>query len=566
MRRFLSLALIFTIGAIFAINFFVYKHPGAQADAPSTSVQIQNVLPVITVAAAEATASYSTVPTAIGASITFQATATDANTDQWKLLVCKTAGTTGVACDGGAGDMWCNTATAVNSGTQATCSYTAATGDAWSNAWFAYACDATGCSTVDQGTGNSGSPFFTNHVPSFTVAADDSSKNPGQTVTWTTTASDSDTSSTVTLVVCKTAGLTGVACDGGGSDTWCTSTAVASNPTCGYSIPSVYPDANYSAYVYVYDNFNTVASGGSQGTDTTLVVGNVAPSITAASIQLLDTDESGNLTLTTPEADTTGFKVKFTVVDNNSCQNSVAGNEISSAFINVFRSGVTSAGCDAVGEADLDDCYPDASATWNPTCTQDGGTCSGTTDSDAAWTCTFPLGYNVDPTVTGATYAAENWLASVQATDDDSANTGLVVDADGNEVDMFMAYQVTTASITYGNLNPGGDSTEASTVTKARGNVGVDQQLSGTNMTSGGDSIAVGQQKYNLTAAQGWASGTALSTTPTEVEINVAKPKVGALTPTKSTYWVLRIPSTQKSGTYSGTNTITGVTGESAGW
>lgn len=82
MRRFLSLALIFTIGAIFAINFFVYKHPGAQADAPSTSVQIQNVLPVITVAAAEATASYSTVPTAIGASITFQATATDANTDQ----------------------------------------------------------------------------------------------------------------------------------------------------------------------------------------------------------------------------------------------------------------------------------------------------------------------------------------------------------------------------------------------------------------------------------------------------------------------------------------------------
>jgi hypothetical protein len=563
MKKVLSTALVLTIGTIFAVNFFVYKHPGAEADAPSTSVQIQNVLPVITVAAAEATASYATVPSAIGASVTFQATATDANTDQWKLLVCKTAGTTGVACDGGGSDMWCNTATAVNSGSQATCSYTAATGDAWSNAWFAYACDATGCSTVDQGAGNSGSPFFTNHLPAITVSADDSAKNPGQTVTWTSTSSDPDTSSTVQLFVCKTASFNGTVCAGG---QWCSSSAVASNASCQYAIPSVYPDANYSSYTYIVDNFGVQGSGGQHGVDTTLTVSNVAPSIAAASIQLLDSDESGNITLTTPEANTTGFKVKFTVVDNNSCQNSVAGNEISSSFINVFRSGVTSAGCDAVGEADLDDCYPDASATWNPTCTQDGSTCSGTTDSDAAWTCTFPLGYNVDPTVAGATYAAENWLASVQATDDDSANTGLVVDADGNEVDMFMAYQVTTASISYGNLNPGGDSSEASTVTKARGNVGVDQQLSGTNMTSGGDSIAVGQQKYNLTAAQGWTAGTALSTTPTEVEINVAKPKVGALTPTKSAYWVLRIPAAQKSGTYSGTNTITGVTGESAGW
>lgn len=68
---------------------------------------------------------------------------------------------------------------------------------------------------------------------------------------------------------------------------------------------------------------------------------------------------------------------------------------------------------------------------------------------------------------------------------------------------MFLAYQVTTGSIAYGALNPGADSTEASTVMKARGNVGVDEQLSGTVMTSGGDTIPVAQQKYNLTAVQG---------------------------------------------------------------
>ena len=101
---------------------------------------------------------------------------------------------------------------------------------------------------------------------------------------------------------------------------------------------------------------------------------------------------------------------------------------------------------------------------------------------------------------------------------------------------MFLAYQVTTASISYGALNPGSDSSETSTVMQAKGNVGVDEQLSGTDMTSGGNTIAVGQQKYNLTAAQGWTAGTALSTTPTEVELNVTKPKTGSLTPTKSTY------------------------------
>jgi hypothetical protein len=101
---------------------------------------------------------------------------------------------------------------------------------------------------------------------------------------------------------------------------------------------------------------------------------------------------------------------------------------------------------------------------------------------------------------------------------------------------MFLAYQVTTGSISYGALNPNGDSSETSTVMKARGNVGVDEQLSGTNMTSGGDTIPVAQQKYNLTAAQGWPAGTALSVTPTEAELNITKPKTGALTPTKSTY------------------------------
>lgn len=104
------------------------------------------------------------------------------------------------------------------------------------------------------------------------------------------------------------------------------------------------------------------ASGGSQGTDTTLTVNNVAPSISGSSIQLLDTDETGNLTLTSPESTTSGFKVKFTVVDNNSCETSTSTAEISSIELNIFRSGVTSANCDASGDYDTDKCYPSLNA------------------------------------------------------------------------------------------------------------------------------------------------------------------------------------------------------------
>ena len=67
---------------------------------------------------------------------------------------------------------------------------------------------------------------------------------------------------------------------------------------------------------------------------------------------------------------------------------------------------------------------------------------------------------------------------------------------------MFLSYNVTPGSISYGSLVPGGDSDEKSTALAARGNVGVNQDLSGNNMTSGGDNIPVAQQRYNLTASQ----------------------------------------------------------------
>jgi len=115
-------------------------------------------------------------------------------------------------------------------------------------------------------------------------------------------------------------------------------------------------------------------------------------------------------------------------------------------------------------------------------------------------------------------------------------------------------------------------------VTTATGNVGLDQEHSGiANMCTdynadtnpnctnvGGTKIPVANQKYALSGLA-YASATALSTTATEVELNI--PKVTSSTPTTgTTYWGISIPAGTLPGTYNGANTITAVKGEIANW
>ncbi|MCX6737535.1 MAG: hypothetical protein NTX26_02270, partial [Candidatus Parcubacteria bacterium] len=327
---------------------------------------------------------------------------------------------------------------------------------------------------------------------------------------------------------------------------------------------SIMQDKNWEAYGYIVDARALQASGGQQGVDSVLTISNVAPSITDTSIGLFDTDDAGELVLKTSGADTTGFKVKFTVTDANSCLNASAGHEIASALINVRRSGITKSSCVASGDYNPNNCYPDASAFWDPSCTQTG-TCGGAGDNTIEWECTFPLRYHADPTDVG-TYSAENWVADVTATDDNSAGTGSITATTGaNELDQFADYTLNTATIAYGNMDPGADSAEKSVIMSATGNVGLDENLSGTLLTSGSDTIAIDRQHYNVTpgGGLGWSGSgaVALTDTPVKAELNIAKTTITASPEDETTYWILRVPDPQATGSYTGTNTITGVTG-----
>ena len=537
----------------------LFKSYSAQYTEITTKVTVGNSAPTFTSGPSEATASTNTAPTSIGGTVQFNATATDPNGESYYLIVCSTnsvtPGSSGAAPTCGA-TTYCKNATAISSGTSTSCSYTTVAGDAWSNAWYAFVCDnnstAATCSSDSQGSGDSGSPFFVNHPPVFTVIGSNTPQNPGSNLTWTTTASDPDTGSTVELLVCKTNAMSSGACTGGN---WCTSTAVASNPTCSYSIPTPTADGSYDAWVFVVDQFNLGASGTGtkQGSESDFTVNNVAPVVSSVTL-------NGGSAITLTESTTTAVSMTASVTDNNGCRNQGStADEISSVKGYLYRSGITYTGCDTVGEANNNHCYPEL------TCS--AGTC---TNGVTTYTCSADVQYYADPTdynycsIQELMYRSQVWLTTFNAVDDNSASGNATL---GTGVELNSLVGFTTQSlIDYGELSAGGvnDPLDKTTVITPTGNAPFHVNISGTKLctdystcsTSGKTPIDIAQQKYSLATGTAYASGTALSATPTKAFIGVPKIDNGTVT-TKTIWWGVSIPIGTVSGTYNGVNTIT---------
>src|SRR6266481_785679 len=473
------------------------------ADTATTTVTVLNTPPQWTVDAQEAPESSTSTPTNAGSPVSWSGTATDSNNDPYYLLICKTTSTpiahsaSAPTCAGGAGSQW-TVSSLTTSSIQATASYTTTSTDDEANVWVGWICDGNASNpscngTFKQGTAPTDSPFVVNHRPTFAVFTDNSPAIPGAVVTWSSTASDTDVfggADTVSLFVCKANDFTGSACGPAGS--YCTSSSTASNPSCNTTLSVPLQDQNYTSFGFVTDNHSFPALGGAEATDSVLTVSNVAPSITSSSISLLNTNGAGNLTLTVPGGQTTGFQVKFTVRDNNSCLNASGGNEIivSSTVLSVYRSGVGQSSCQAGGNYNPNSCYPSAvgTTTWNYTCVQDAGSCTSSSSPTATFTCTFPLQYLADATdgvnATDTQFFAQNWLSSVKATDDNAATSSFVEASIGNELSSFLAYTLNTPAISFGGLSPGQFTNPLvpTTTVTTNGNVGLDTTLFGTDM------------------------------------------------------------------------------------
>ncbi len=344
------------------------------------------------------------------------------------------------------------------------------------------------------------------------------------------------------------------ACTGGN---WCTSTAVASNPTCSYSIPTPTADGSYDTWVFVVDQFDLGAAGTGtkQASESDFVVSNVAPSV--ASVTL-----NGGSAITLTESTTTAIPMTATVTDNNGCRNQGnTADEISNVKGYLYRLGIQYTGCDTVGEANGNNCYPEL------TCS--AGTC---TNGVTTYTCSADVQYYADPTDLGyycssfsePDYSPENWLATVNAIDDNSASGNATL---GTGVELNSLIGFTTQSlIDYGSLSAGGsnDPLNKTTVITPTGNAPFNVNISGTKLctdystcsTSGKTPLDIAQQKYSLITGTSYASSTALSATPTKALIGVPKINNGTVT-TKTIWWGVSIPIGTVSGTYNGVNTLT---------
>ena len=382
--------------------------------------------------------------------------------------------------------------------------------------------------------------------PTFSSMSNTGPSDPGNSITFQTGAYDYD-GDNVKLVVCKTPGVTGTACDGGSSDTYCTSSLTSSNPSCSWNIPSPYPDNIYYAYPYIFDSDNRPSEDYLQGLGHKFYVNNVAPTPTGILIN------SGEDIFLVTE-DTQEVPITITVQDNNGCAN----DEIASVKAYLYRSGIGYSSCKSIEDKNYNNCYPEL------TCTYITNSCNNNT---ATYSCSADLEYYADPTETNSPFSSESWIATAKATDDgftpDGTNpqTGTYTVNDGPDVNALLAFNISTP-LSYG-IALAGEATPfntGTTITSA-GNIALNHLLSGVDMCDDfpdclGNTIPVSQQRYALSSDTDYEEANPIYSSPQTVQTGL--PKQTTSTPTSVTiWWGILVPEGTPIASYEGLNTIT---------
>lgn len=175
--------------------------------------------------------------------------------------------------------------------------------------------------------------------------------------------------------------------------------------------------------------------------------------------------------------------------------------------------------------------------------------------------CTAGMLYHADPTDIGSPFAAEEWLADLTVVDQSGlSDTGTTL---GVEVLTLRAITA-SSSIPYGSLAVNSDTGNynATTTVTNDGNDNIDVSLSGTDLTFGASAIGVTNQLYATSTFTYSSCGvlcTALSTTSTQLEVDLFKPTSSTSPITDAVYWGLFVPTGTAAASHEGTNTFTAV-------
>ena len=199
--------------------------------------------------------------------------------------------------------------------------------------------------------------------------------------------------------------------------------------------------------------------------------------------------------------------------------------------------------------ADNNDCYVGTGSNCSI------GSCAG---NSCSVECDYKIWFYAQPTDSGTPWSGDSWSAMIQGTDNSGA-TGTATST-GVPLLSLLAFE-TTSTINYGSFTQGQSMSTltATSVIVSSGNAAMNVEVYGTNMTSGGFSIPVGQQHF-ATASLSYASGTTLLANPgSTIAINLAKPTSSPSGSKSTFFWGISIPSGQMATSYTGGNSFIGI-------
>jgi len=173
--------------------------------------------------------------------------------------------------------------------------------------------------------------------------------------------------------------------------------------------------------------------------------------------------------------------------------------------------------------------------------------------------CSADIQFFADPTDQGSTYAGEDWKASVYVVDS-TANVGTSTSL-GVDINTMRAVSITTGEISYGTLAVNSDTGSANATSTVRntGNVAIDMDLEGTDMSAPGSTIPVGNQMYATSsfAYSSCAICTALSGSASPYKVDLPKPTAAGTPVTDDIFWGLYVPLNTGGQTHVGQNLFT---------
>jgi hypothetical protein len=175
--------------------------------------------------------------------------------------------------------------------------------------------------------------------------------------------------------------------------------------------------------------------------------------------------------------------------------------------------------------------------------------------------CTFQVYYLADPTDVGSDYSSDDWSCTATATGIHETGNPVTV---STEMNSLIALDV-TSSLDYGAINPGTNTgnSNSTIIVSNMGNSSMDLNILGSDMctdhpTCTGSILEVENQEYSISPFT-YGTGTILTTLNQFLDVNISKPTENPSNSTLNLYWGLSIPGGQNNGTYTGQNTISGV-------